>query len=546
MCGIWGLLKSGIIFDKKIVDACNKIKNRGPDTTIIQIMKNYIICFHRLAINDLSCRGNQPFVISIDNYVYTLMINGEIYNHIELEEKYNITTDSTSDCAIILPLFIMLNDNFVELNRQLRGEYGMMIIKENKVDNSIEYFISTDTLSVRPIFYFIDSDKHIIGVSSLLSGLSDFSSNVMRLDQGTYIIGKTDFKSYNNIIIEKYHITNYSLLDLKIDQNQLYKMIIDTLRESVIIRLNSDRPLGCLLSGGLDSSLIAAIAAKELSKSGKKLRTFSIGIKGGTDLEYAKIVADHINSDHTEFLFTPEEGLSVIDDVINATETYDITTIRASVGQFLIAKRISETTDVKVLLNGDGADECQMGYIYFYLHPNIDDAYVERNRLVEHIHCYDGLRVDRNISYHGLEARVPFLDKEFVELYYRIDPKLLVPTKEYMEKHLIRKAFDTLEPELLPSEILWRKKEAFSDGISSKEKSWYLIVKECYDNKISDMEFMEKERFNNVIPHCKESYYYRKRFEELFNGNSNVIPGYWLPKWSNTKDPSARTLNIYV
>jgi asparagine synthase (glutamine-hydrolysing) len=544
MCGIWGLLRSNLTFDKQIVDACNKIKNRGPDTTIIQIMKNYIICFHRLAINDLSSRGNQPFVVSVDNYVYTLMINGEIYNHRELEKEYEIVTNTTSDCAIILPLFLKLNDNFIELNRLLRGEYGMIIIKENKIDNSIEYFISTDPLSVRPIFYFIDSDKYIVGVSSLLSGLSDFSNQVKRLDQGTYIMGKTDFKTYNDVLINKYHIINYDIMDLKIDQ--LYKTIIDTLRESVIVRLESDRPLGCLLSGGLDSSLIAALASKELSKSGKRLRTFSIGIEGGTDLEYAKIVANHINSDHTEFLFTPEEGLSVIDDVINATETYDITTIRASVGQFLIAKKISEMTDVKVLLNGDGADECQMGYIYFYLHPNIKDAYEERNRLIEQIHCYDGLRVDRNISYHGLEARVPFLDKEFVELYYRIDPKLLVPTKEHMEKYLIRKAFDTLEPELLPSEILWRKKEAFSDGVSSKEKSWYLIVKECYESKISDSEFVEREKLNGVIPHCKESFYYRKRFEELFNDNGNVIPGYWLPKWSNTKDPSARTLNIYV
>ncbi len=194
-------------------------------------------------------------------------------------------------------------------------------------------------------------------------------------------------------------------------------------------RLQSDRPIGCLLSGGLDSSLVASVTANILKKQGKTLKTFSIGMKEGTDIIFAREVAAHIGSDHTEFLYEPEDGLESIKDVIRVTETFDITTIRASVGQYLLAKKISTETDVIVVLNGDGADECQMGYLYFYLAPNAAEAKKDRDRLVQEIHLYDGLRVDRNISHFGLEARVPFLDERFVNLYYKISPELLIPTQ---------------------------------------------------------------------------------------------------------------------
>jgi asparagine synthase (glutamine-hydrolysing) len=379
------------------------------------------------------------------------------------------------------------------------------------------------------------------------------SENIYRLDQGTCIKGNTDFITYNHCLTTKYHNIDLPLIPIQynpeIDSETilypLYEKIVNTLTESVKIRLESERPIGCLLSGGLDSSLIAAIAAKELANNGKQLKTFSIGMNDGTDIAYARTVASHINSDHTEFNFTPEGGLDLIDDVIKSTETYDITTIRASVGQFLIAQNIASSTDVKVILNGDGADECQMGYIYFYLYPDIVSARSERDKLVQQIHLFDGLRVDRNISYHGLEARVPFLDKEFVDLFYQIPTELLVPTPTRMEKYLIRRAFEVIMPDLLPKEVLWRKKEAFSDGISSKEKSWYLIVKEYYNQKISDDEFKTRHKLDGIIPLCKESFYYRKKFTELYRQNHSVIPRYWLANWSNSRDPSARTLSIY-
>ena len=536
MCGIWALLKTNVELSKLILDSIMMVSNRGPDSTNIHIENNYITCFHRLAINDLSVCGNQPFYYSTENYNYILMCNGEIYNHKILEEEFNIKTSSSSDCAVLLSLFIKLNEDFYTFNNLLRGEYAIIILKQNKKNNQIDYFASVDPLSVRPLFYYRNNEE--IGISSILGGLSKLSNDVIRLNQGYYIIGN----NYNrNFIMKRYHELITSILD--INKEQLYREIVNTLIESVKLRLESDRPLGCLLSGGLDSSLIAAIASLELKKKNQKLRTFSIGMEDGTDLKYAKMVAKHINSEHTVFYFDQQQGLEAIEEVIKATETYDITTIRASVGQYLIAKNIREKTDVKVVLNGDGADECQMGYLYFYLHPNLEEARKDRDKLLEQIHCFDGLRVDRNISYHGLEARVPFLDKEFVDLYYQIPTELLVPTKDNMEKYLIRKAFEVVMPDLLPKEVLWRKKEAFSDGVSSKEKSWYLIVKEHYSEKITENEF--NKEFEGIQPLCKESYYYRQKFNELYGNNQRVIPRYWLPNWTETKDPSARTLKVY-
>ena len=566
MCGIWALLQQTPVLNENIIKSFNSIKNRGPDSSVIHIDQNYIVGFHRLAINDVSVNGNQPFYYSNTEYNYILMANGEIYNHKELENKYNIHHQSHSDCAVLLPLFVKLNEDFSDFNNELRGEYTILIIKQHKVTNELYYYVSTDPLSVRPLFYFIDDKDKKIGFSSILAGLSNMSNDVYRLDQGNMIIGKTNLKDINEYNISKYdkikenseimnisktnltdstNSTNSTNLTESTDLLSLYNLIVKTVIESVNLRLESDRPIGCLLSGGLDSSLIAAIASKELKKRGQKLRTFSIGMEDGTDIEYARIVAKHIDSEHTEFNFTEEEGLEAIENVIKATETYDITTIRASVGQYLIGKNISEKTNIKVVLNGDGADEAQMGYLYFYLHPSLIEARNERDKLLQQIHLFDGLRVDRNISHHGLEARVPFLDKEFINLYYKIPTDLLVPTEECMEKYLIRKAFETIIPDILPSEVLWRKKEAFSDGISSKKKSWYLIVKEHFNNIISDDEFETRHSLDGFIPLCKESFYYRKRFNELFGENQRVIPRYWLANWSNSKDPSARTLSVY-
>ncbi len=338
------------------------------------------------------------------------------------------------------------------------------------------------------------------------------------------------------------------------DINTIYSEIVNRLSNSVRKRIQSDRPLGCLLSGGLDSSLVACLLAKHMKEidESKKVTFFSIGNSDAPDVVNAIKVFNHIkanlntNVEHIIYDISFEDALNTIPNVIKAIETYDITTIRASTWQYLLAKKISETTDIKVILNGDGADEVEMGYQYFKNAPNPEEAQIDSEKLVRDIHLYDCLRVDRAISYHGLEARVPFLDVDFFDYYMRIEPKLKVP-KDGMEKYLIRKAFDIVTPNLLCSEVLWRPKEAFSDGVSKHTKSWFQIIQEDVETKISDEEYMEnKDKYLGVSPVSKESYYFRKIYESNYKNREGVIKYFWLPNWSgNIKEPSARVLKVY-
>ena len=384
-----------------------------------------------------------------------------------------------------------------------------------------------------------------------MSGISDLklTSEIKRVNGSeTYHFTRLNkfvlqIESYDNI----YNMTEEEIIRLD-NIETLYTdyldTIVDTFEHAVHKRIRNDnvsRPIGCLLSGGLDSSLVAAVAAKHLKLKGEVLNTFSIGMKGATDLKYAKQVASFIGSNHTEIIFTEKEGIEAIDEVIKITETYDITTIRASVGQYLLSKWISKNTNIKIILNGDGADECEMGYLYFYNAPDSLEAQKDSLRLVREIHYFDGLRVDRNISYHGLEARVPFLDKDFVKLFLnKIPPKFKVPSF-VCEKYLIRKAFERFN--ILPSEVLWRRKEAFSDGVSPLTKSWFEILTDYFNSQSIPITLENKVN----TPYTKESTYYRLRFIELFGSTGEkVIPHFWLPSWSNEKDPSARKLkNIY-
>ena len=309
-------------------------------------------------------------------------------------------------------------------------------------------------------------------------------------------------------------------------------MTKDMLTESVRKRLLSDRPVACLLSGGLDSSLIASIVC---SLSNKQIETFSIGLSGSPDLKYAKMVADHLNTKHHEVIVTEEDFLNAIPDVIRRIESYDTTTVRASVGNCLIGKYISENSDAKVIFNGDGADELMGGYLYFY---NCDNALKfdnECHRLLKNISYFDVLRSDRSISSWGLEPRTPFLDKSFVSFYLSL-PLELRFKKDVIEKKIVRDAFTSSLSPFLPNDVLFRKKEAFSDGVSAETRSWYKIIQEHLDNPEFDGWFTEKNELT------KEQQYYKKIFDELYPNKDSVIPYYWMPKWCDTKDPSARTL----
>jgi len=305
----------------------------------------------------------------------------------------------------------------------------------------------------------------------------------------------------------------------------------------------TEREIGCLLSGGLDSSLICALVNKYYE--GPKLNTFSIGLPGSIDLEYAQIVANHLGTKHHRIEVSENEFLNAIEIVIYNIESYDTTTVRASVGNYLVSKYISENSDCKVIFNGDGADECCCGYVYLKNAPTSKDLQKESEKLVEEIHYFDVLRSDRSISSNGLEARTPFLDKAFVKYYLSIPAELkMFDGVNRLEKYLLRKAFDGQG--LLPDQVLWRRKCAFSDGVSAKKKSWHHIIQSFVDQKVSDEEFQrERVKIEHCTPQLKESYYYRKVFANYFRNNEQLIPHFWMPKWTNTIDPSARELTGY-
>lgn len=319
----------------------------------------------------------------------------------------------------------------------------------------------------------------------------------------------------------------------------------------MIERSKAERPIGALLSGGLDSSLVASILAGELKKRGQVLKTFSIGLPNATDKKYAELVAEHIGSQHTHVEVHEEDFLNAVENIVKTTETFDITTIRATTGNYLIGKWVSDNTDVKVLLIGDGSDELCSGYMYFHNAPDPQTSHLENKRLISDIHFYDVLRADRGLASNGLEARVPFLDLDFIKLYLSIDPTLRVPsiTKKgfKMEKSLLRDSF--YGTGLLPDEVLYRQKEAFSDGVSGKEKSWYQILQEWCETKYSDDDLARAQKqISYLTPHSKEALHYRTIFRKYFgNGQvENIVPYFWLPKWSgDIKDPSARVLKVY-
>jgi asparagine synthase (glutamine-hydrolysing) len=320
--------------------------------------------------------------------------------------------------------------------------------------------------------------------------------------------------------------------------------LVSALRDAVEKRMMSERPVGALLSGGLDSSLVAALASRSAVKQGQRLHTFSIGMPGSTDLVFARKVADHIGSAHHEILLTKQDFLDAIEPVIKAIESYDITTVRASVGNWLVAKWIRDHTDIKVVLNGDGSDEVGGGYLYFYRAPSDEAFEAESERLLEEIHLFDVLRSDRSISSHGLEPRTPFLDKQLVATWRSLLTVLRRPSGDRMEKHVLREAFSIVDPTLLPEDVLWRKKEAFSDGVSSTEESWYVTV----GKHAEAMGLVADPTWTHNPPATAEGIYYRQVFERLYPNRESVIPHMWMPRWiPGATDPSARTLKeLYV
>jgi len=531
MCGIWAIFGNELLSVEERICLVERLLNRGPELKALQDISgtNITLGFTRLAINGLTPAGNQPFSNG-DSWV---ICNGEIYNFKELATRWNIPlAEGTSDCAVLLPL--LANMTVTELCRTLDGVFAFVIVDAPRK----QIIVARDPYGVRPLFQGRLGASTVF--SSELKGLPNACRDVKPFPPGTW----STYSVETGELLESQ--TYHSYQHVKMDACREYECAKHVLRASLLSavrkRLLSDRPIGALLSGGVDSSLIAAIAARELNRYGKKLHTFSIGMPGSTDLDYARKVADHIGSIHHPVIVTPEDFLKAISHVIHDIESYDITSVRASVGNWLIGKYIRENTDIKVVFNGDGADEIGGGYLYFNAAPSDEAFETEIERLLSEIHMYDVLRSDRSMASHGLEARTPFLDKNVVATWLAIPTRFRrpIPGKQ-QEKLILREAFEL--DRLIPDEVLFRKKEAFSDGVSSREDSWY---KRCAEfAKTRDVRF-DSELYKDAHnpPLTEEAFFYRSEFEANYPAAwATVIPRMWLPRWiAGATDPSARTL----
>uniref|UniRef100_A0A6C0EUI3 asparagine synthase (glutamine-hydrolyzing) n=1 Tax=viral metagenome TaxID=1070528 RepID=A0A6C0EUI3_9ZZZZ len=519
MCGVFALI--GYTPDLNYFKSGAK---RGPEHSSLERVDDIYLGFHRLAINGLTSAGNQPF--HYNNYI--LVCNGEIYNYKELIAKYNLVLTTGSDCEVIVHLYHLIGNKCLD---ELDGEFAFIIY--NKINKSL--FVARDPYGVRPL-YMSYTNNSFCFCSDIEPMKCATLSNLKQFTPGTYMIL---VKNNNYYINESVYYPKFKgILNTTISQH-MYN-IYDLLCKAVIKRVNNtERPVACLLSGGLDSSLVAAIAARHYLEKGLTLETYSIGLNGSEDLKYAAIVAKHINSKHTEIICSEEDFINSIPQVIKDIESYDTTSVRASVGNWNVGKYIKENSNAKVVLNGDGADELMGGYMYFHKCPSSTEFDIECKRLLKNIHYFDVLRSDKCISSHGLEPRTPYLDFDFVSYYLRIPPNIRNHVGK-CEKYLIREAFNLIAPSLLPKEILFRKKEAFSDGVSSLNNSWYQIIQARVEHLI-----IPDELYIFNPPITKEQKYYRHLFETNYKGCGNIIPYFWMPKYVNATDASARTLNIY-
>jgi len=541
MCGIWAVFGIKLPSQEDIKRCVEKIHNRGPEFMKIQSFGSSVLGFTRLAINGLTEKGHQP-LISDD---IAVVCNGEIYNYKEIAERWSIPLpEGSSDCEILPALLRKLGPT--EVCRALDGVFAFVAIDQKEQTITV----ARDPYGVRPLFMGKGNGFQVF--SSEIKALTPICDSIEIFPPGSWyrFALPQDNQTEVNMSAYGYHQIPWIKNPICDDQTTSQIILRTAFEKAVHKRLMSDRPIGALLSGGLDSSLVCGVAAKYLKTKGKKLSTFSIGMPGSTDLLYAKKVADKIDSVHHEITLTQEDFFKAIPEVIRAAETYDITSVRASVGNWLIGKYIKENTDIKVVFNGDGSDEIGGGYLYFYRAPSDEEFEAESARLLKDIYAFDVLRSDRSMADHGLEARTPFLDKQLVATWCSLPTIFRRPNKDsnQVEKFILRKAFD--DSNLLPYDILWRKKEAFSDGVSATEEPWHAKIDAWA--KINNPTFEEelasaKETYPHNTPKTAEALYYRKIFESLYGKKSvNIIPYMWMPRWSpETTDPSARTLSLY-
>ena len=522
MCSIIGYCDPACLSD----DFCRafyRTKSRGPDDTRIKDVGGGILGFHRLSIMGLHPEGMQPFSLRGDSVV----CNGEIYDFLPLRGELKAkgyVFQSDSDCEVLLPLW---REYGTDMFRLLDAEFACVIY-----DGKTHSFVAArDPFGIRPLYYGYDKNGAIIFASEP-KNLVGLTEKIRAFPPGHYYKDGVFF-CYNDISAVKEVCRD--------DLETACRNIREKLIAGVKKRLVADAKVGFLLSGGLDSSLVCAIAARE---SKEPIRTFAIGMeKDAIDLKYARQVADFIGSDHTEVYMTPEEVVASLETVIEALGTWDITTVRASMGMYLVCKAIHETTDIRVLLTGEISDEL-FGYKYTDFAPSAAEFQKEAEKRVRELHMYDVLRADRCISVNSLEARVPFGDLDFARYVMALDPEMKL-NKYGKGKYLLRHAFEGLG--YLPDEILWREKAAFSDAVGH---SMVDDLKAFAETRYTDAEFEEKRKqYTHAQPFTKESLLYRDIFEKYYPGQAEMIAGFWMPnkawKGCDVNDPSARVLSNY-
>ena len=543
----------------------SKISHRGPDNSIFlndrQFSNNYACFwgFHRLSINGQTPESNQPFFIKNCR----LICNGEIYNFRDLIKEFQLEGEykSKSDCEIIIHLYKKIGIR--DMLRRLDGVFAFVL---HDYDTNTTY-VARDPVGVRSLFIsghdYTYSNTMI--VSSELKGINEcFRPNAKQFPPGCYAVySKTEFDAANTPFFNFYsyyenvYITQnsaagatgqveriYNYPTVEDTEENICKNIATLFEEAVVKRLMSERKVGALLSGGLDSSSVVAIMCRHMPA--KDLNTYSIGLKGSTDLVWARKVADFLGTNHHEVCLTEEEFLGAIEETIQQIESYDTTSVRASVPNYLVSKYIAANTEDCVIYCGDMSDEIFGSYRGFMKAQTDEDFKRENERMVRDVCYFDLLRSDKSISGAGLEARVPFADKKFLQYVMSIPPRYKMFSDERIEKYIFRKAFNGL----LPDDILLRRKEAFSDGVSGHERSWFQIIRDYIDTKVTDEEYNKYKEFigyTNVYnaPYDKESFYYRTIFEKLYTGCENTIPYFWRHPFCEEKDPSARLLTCY-
>ena len=546
MCGIvcaYELKQSADVLRPQLLEMSKKIRHRGPDWNGVYSDEKAILAHERLSIVD-PASGKQP-LLSPDGKLI-LAANGEIYNHQELRKqlkgKYDFKTQS--DCEVILALYQEEGPAFLD---KLNGIFAFSLYDSEKD----EYFVARDHMGVIPLY--MGWDQHgTFYVASELKALEGTCTKIELFPPGHYLHSAEGE-------LKRWYSRDWMEYDAVKENETSIDKLRDALEAAVHRQLMSDVPYGVLLSGGLDSSITSAVAKKYAEKrieSGDtdgawwpRLHSFSVGLEGSPDLAAAQKVADHIGTVHHEIKFTIQEGLDAIKDVIYNLETYDITTIRASTPMYLMA-RVIKSMGVKMVLSGEGADEVFGGYLYFHKAPNAQEFHEETVRKLSKLHMYDCLRANKSLAAWGIEGRVPFLDKEFMDVAMSINPEDKMINGERMEKWVLRKAFESY----LPESVAWRQKEQFSDGVGY---SWIDTLKEMVDEKISDEQLANaKYKFPIQTPQNKEEYYYRSIFAEHFPSDaaalsvpqeasvacSTKIALEWDEAFKNMNDPSGRAV----